>query len=181
MRFQFNLPNGLEYEDYFGFVRLAYQKFPQRSVVRSRRFLCGMGVLCIAFGVFLAYQHWGRMGVGWTLLTGVMLLLGGWVVYQYGFSFFRFAALNALQKASAQRSAVTVTLDETGLENATETSSVRCAYTDIRHFYRTGGLRVLLSDQGAAFLLPDRALAVGEAEELDDFLRQATGCPVETV
>lgn len=181
MKFQFYLPEGLELADYEQFSRLAYQKFPQGGVAKGRKSLCTTGGLSVAMGLLILVLHLKSMAVGWALLSGAMMLMGGWFLYKYGFAFFRYAAAHTYKKASAQRSAVTVTLDETGVENATETSSYRCDYADVRHLYRVERLYVLLSEQGSAFLLPRRALVEGNADELEGFLCEKTGCAVEPV
>ncbi|MBQ2323600.1 MAG: hypothetical protein II379_03315, partial [Oscillospiraceae bacterium] len=128
MKFQFYLPEGLELADYEQFSRLAYQKFPQGGVAKGRKSLCTTGGLSVAMGLLILVLHLKSMAVGWAVLSGAMILMGAWFLYKYGFAFFHYAAAHTYKKASAQRSAVTVTLDETGVENATETSSYRCDY-----------------------------------------------------
>ena len=181
MRFQFYLPDGLEFDDYLEFNRLSYQKFPNPGLVHGRKSLCTTGGLSVAMGLLILVLHLKSMAVGWALLSGAMMLMGGWFLYKYGFAFFRYSAAHTMHQTKAHRSAVTVTLYDDAVENATESSSYRCAYTDVRHLYRVERLYVLLSDEGSAFLLPRRAMTVGKPEELEDFLQRSTGCELEII
>lgn len=181
MRFQFYLPDGLEFDDYLEFNRLSYQKFPNPGVVRGRKSMCTTGGLSVAMGLLFLILHLKSMTVASAVISAGMILLGGWFLYKYGFAFFRYSAAHTMRQMRAHRSAVTITLYNDAVENATETSSYRCKYADVRHVYRVERIYVLLSDQGSAFLLPRRALTVGEPGELEDFLQHATGCELEII
>ncbi len=181
MRYQFYLPDGLTFQDYLEFSHLSYRKFPQPGLIRGRRSLCFTGGLSLAVGLGMAVLYLGRMSLIRAIITGFLILLGVWILYKYGFSFFKYSAADTMRKTRGQRGAVTFTLDEDGVENSTGDSSYRCEFDDVRHIYSIGGLYVLLSVHGAAFLLPRRALVAGDPDGLEDFLRTKTGCAIEEV